>query len=905
MKLQINFCEACVAPFWRHSCVTVGWKNRGIPLHGYLTMNTRKLSICTAVSLANALFVANAVQAQDGSDSERIEEVYVYGQRAMMEGAIQRQRDSDQIMSVITRDAIGNFPDQNVAESVRRLSGVNVLNDQGEGRFIAVRGLDPGLNSSSVNGVRLPSPEAGTRAVALDVIASELVESIEVVKTLTPDLNADTIGAAINIATTRAFDVEEPFLSIKGEQQYNDLAEAWSPKAVVDFMYPVNERFGIAGGLSWQDREFSTDNVEADGWDVTDGGIAYADTIEYRDYDVVRERTSGSLSVDFQATDSTVLYARAMYSLFEDTESRRALIMEMDEEPSDGDSNSARFLSGDGEIAFEREQKDRYEAQEIRTFSVGGETNLENWDFDYMASYAYSEEHEKDTQDPTTFAAGFEDPGALGIAFDYSDRDLPRYSIFEGADAFFDPTTYEFDGLEVVDALAEDEEITLKFDAARHFRLNDGELEVKFGASLRQRTKESDTRIDVYDGFDGDYTLADVLGRQSYGLIDVEPTSSVGRVRAFNNANFDRFEFNQFDTDVESNIGDFSMDEDITAGYLMGTWRSNAWTVIGGVRVEDTENEVRANRTEIFEEGAELDGVVLEDDTVVITPTSDTNSYTNWLPSLSLRLNATDDLVMRAGFFSSVVRPNPEQLAPIFVVEESGGGDREGEFGNPDLDPYEAFNVDASVEWYFADASVLSGGVFYKDIENFIFNTNFDADTPPFNGVYNGIAFTEAVIPQNGESAEVLGFEVNYQQVMSFLPAPFNGLLLGLNYTYTDAEGDTGERVIPLPAAAENTFNAMLGYESDRISLRLTAAYRDSYLDELGGDPDEDRYVEDHLQIDLTANFDVTDSIKIYSQFINLNDEPYVAYQNGPSRQRLLQYEEYSWTGRIGVQVTF
>jgi sulfur relay (sulfurtransferase) DsrC/TusE family protein len=105
-------------------------------------------------------------------------------------------------------------------------------------------------------------------------------------------------------------------------------------------MYPVNDRFGIAGGLSWQDREFSTDNVEADGWDVTDGGIAYADTIEYRDYDVVRERTSGSLSVDFQATDSTVLYARAMYSLFEDTESRRALIMEMDEEPSDGDASA-------------------------------------------------------------------------------------------------------------------------------------------------------------------------------------------------------------------------------------------------------------------------------------------------------------------------------------------------------------------------------------------------------------------------------------------------------------------------------------------------------------------------------------------------------------------------------------
>ncbi|MEE4660005.1 MAG: TonB-dependent receptor, partial [Halieaceae bacterium] len=465
--------------------------------------------------------------------------------------------------------------------------------------------------------------------------------------------------------------------------------------------------------------------------------------------------------------------------------------------------------------------------------------------------------------------------------------------------------TYEFDGLEVVDALAEDEEFTYKVDAQKLFRLNSGDLEVKFGASLRQRTKENDTQIDVYGDFANDYTLADVVGSQSYGLLDMQPTPSVGRVRRFNNSNFDLFELDQLDTDIESNIADFEIDEDITAGYLMGTWRTDLWTIIGGVRVEDTENDVRANRTEIFEEGAELNGEILEDDTVVITPTSDSNNYTNWLPSLSVRYNARDDIVMRAGFFSSVVRPGPEQLAPIFAVEESGGGDREGEFGNPDLDPYEAFNFDASVEWYFADASVLSGGIFYKDIENFIFNTVFDEDTPPFNGFYNGIPFTEAVIPQNGESAEVVGFEVNYQQVMSFLPGPFSGILVGLNYTYTDAEGDTGERSIPLPASAENTFNATLGYETDRISLRLTAAYRDKYLDELGGSPEEDRYVEDHMQIDLTANYDITDSIKIYSQFINLNDEPFVAYQRGPQRRRLLQYEEYSWTGRVGLQVTF
>jgi len=375
-------------------------------------------------------------------------------------------------------------------------------------------------------------------------------------------------------------------------------------------------------------------------------------------------------------------------------------------------------------------------------------------------------------------------------------------------------------------------------------------------------------------------------------------------VRAFTNATLDRFERNELDSIVESNVGDFSVDEDITAGYLMGTWRAGALTVIGGVRVERTENDVAANRTEIIEEGSEFEGEILEDDIVVLTPTRDDNSYTNWLPSLSVRFDARDDLVLRAGFFSSVVRPGPEQLAPIFTVEEAGG-DREGEFGNPSLDPYEALNFDGSVEWYFADASVLSGGVFYKEIENFIFSTVFDEDTPPFNGVYNGVSFTEGVIPQHGEDAQVLGFELNYQQLFTFLPAPFDGLLVGLNYTYTDADGDTGERDIDLPAAAENTYNATLGYETDRLSIRLTAAFRDEYLDELGGDPEEDRYVDEHLQVDLTANFDVTDSLKIYSQFINLNDEPFYAFQRGPGGDRTLQYEEYSWTARVGLQWTF
>ena len=162
----------------------------------------------------------------------------------------------------------------------------------------------------------------------------------------------------------------------------------------------------------------------------------------------------------------------------------------------------------------------------------------------------------------------------------------------------------------------------------------------------------------------------------------------------------------------------------------------------------------------------------------------------------------------------------------------------------------------------------------------------------------------------NGDTAKVKGLELNYQQALDFLPGLLDGVLVGLNYTYTDAEGDVpdgdgGMRSISLPAAAENTYNAMLGYEKGGLSLRLTAAYRDEYLDELGSDAETDRFVKDHLQIDASAKYRFTDRVQGFVEFVNMGDEPYVAFQKGPNGDRLLQYETYSWTGKFGVRLTY
>ncbi len=190
------------------------------------------------------------------------DQILVLGQSGNLASSLSRKRASDGVSDVLTRDAIGQFPDQNVAELLRRLPGVNVLNDQGEGRFVSVRGLDPELNSTSLNGVRVPAPESDVRSVALDVISADLIESIEVKKSLTPDMDADTIGASVEIKTTSAFDRQKPLYKAKLEGSYNDYVGTVTPKGSVDVSTRLGDNVGISLGASYYKREFETDNSE-------------------------------------------------------------------------------------------------------------------------------------------------------------------------------------------------------------------------------------------------------------------------------------------------------------------------------------------------------------------------------------------------------------------------------------------------------------------------------------------------------------------------------------------------------------------------------------------------------------------------------------------------------------------
>jgi TonB-dependent receptor len=843
-------------------------------------------------------------------------DVLVTGQRANLASSLSRQRGADGVESVLTRDSIGQFPDQNVAESVRRAPGVNVLNDQGEGRFVAVRGLDPSLNASSINGVRVPAPEADTRSVALDVVASELIESIEIKKSLTPDMDADTIGASVEINTTSAFDRKKDLLAFSLEGSFNDYVGHTTPKGSLTFSKKLGDTFGISGGASYYLREFETDNIEQDDWTTDDDGNAYAETTEYRDYDVRRERIGGSLSLDWQPFASTRLYARGIYNSFTDQEDRRRLIFDTSDAFVTAGANGAVFSAADGEdsedvrVRVERDLKDRFEAQTIQSYQIGGDTAVGPWQFRYAAAWSRAEEEENGSIDPINFRRDFaaEDGDDLNVAFDYSNYLRPRFTV-SGASVgdFNDPTQYEFDSFDRTTlSRSTDREWNFRGDVTRSFTLPRGTFEIQAGGKARLRQKSFDLNIDTFDGYDGDFTLADVLGAQTYRLAGLGPLVRKQGERDFLRANAAGFERDVLGSTFDSAVEDYSVGEDIISGYVLGRYQAGPLRAIAGVRMEHTKNDIRGNQVTLATVETDDDEVT----TLTVDPVRVRRSYTDWLPSALVRFEATNDVVLRAGVFKSLVRPSIGQLAPRFSVEREND-EGEGTFGNPDLKPYRAWNVDAGAEWYFAKSSVLQAGFFYKDIRDYIADVRFSVDSPPYNGVYRGIAFDEATIPQNIGDATIRGVEVGYAQTFPMLPAPFDGLLVNLNYTFTDADGQTfddetgGVRDIPLPASSRHTFNTVLGYEKGRLSVRLAGTYRDKYLDELNTTPDTDRYVRQHFQLDASARFRLTPNVQIFGDWVNINNAKYVAYQNFADARRLLQYEQYSYTLKFGVRANF
>ena len=832
-----------------------------------------------------------------GTGGEALEEVIVYGQAAALASALSQERSAGNLISVLDTDAMGQFPDQNVAESLRRLSGVSVENDQGEGRYVVIRGMDPDLNSTSINGLRATTGEP-RRALQLDVIPSDVLDGIEVHKTLTADMDGDAIGGSINVRTLSAFSRKGAYAKGRVESSYNELAESWNPK--VSFagsnIFELNSgrRLGVAGAISWNDRDLHIDNNELDDWAEADNGSDFSEEFQTRLYTVGRERIGGVLNLDLDVSDSTRLYAYTLYSEFTDTELRNRTTFGFDEDEID-QATATDTMTSYNVVEIERDTKGRsFKGQIAENLSIalGSETQLDEWLVETRLGYSYGREKTPD-QVSGVWVAEFETgdgnitDGSPVLTLDRSNPQVPVVQS-DFWSVLSDASLYELDEIENAHDKSEDTQTSFSLDFTRET----GFGSMKFGAQARWREKKTNEDVELWSN-DDTWFLSDALlpnGGSTYNFptpVDPVPDNRIERDIL---AGESGIEFEDLDSEIDSNVADFVFDEDILAFYGMGTWDMDRATVTAGIRVERTELDNRGNSVEFIEEDQNGAGDPPED-IVIVTPISATNSYTDVLPSASIRFDFNDRLVGRASIFKSVVRPRVEEVAYRVAIE-----DGEGEIGNPDLDPFSAWNLDASIAYYPTELSVVSVGLFYKQIEDFIFVQELeDYD-------FLGTTLDAAFIALNGEDATALGIEFNYQQHFGFLSPPFDGLIVGLNYTYVDAEADTGDRKIDMPKQSENIANLLLGYEKGGFDLRIAMKYRDRYIDELV-EPGLDRYTDGHTQWDVTAKYRFSDSWQIYAEITNLDAEP--EYYYAGHRSRAYQYDEYGTTSAIGFQYNF
>jgi TonB-dependent receptor len=837
-----------------------------------------------------------------GDDVRYLDNVLVVGSAAAQAGAINQQRASDSIISVIDSDGLGNFPDTTVADSLARVPGLSIETDQGEGRYVSIRGINTDLIGTSINGVRTPSPE-DRRGVLLDGVPSDLLDGIEIQKSLTPDLDADSLGGFINLKTISAFDRDGRFIRAKVEGRWNEITEEISPKATITYSEVFGDTFGVALSANFQDLQIESHNNEA-GEFALENGVGYLnDDLENRWYDLTRQRLGLVANFDWRVNESTDLYLRTLYNNYTDDEVRNKLeFRDLDDVEDDGS------IASDGSTTLPLNEVDaevrvRKETRNIQTLAIGGETQTGDWTFEYEASYAFADEQDDENHDVTFRFEDIQDSFPGDVTFDLSDPQQPRLTGAQSViDAIYDPANYQLDAFEREASVNEDTEYGARFDISKDTLIGNMPVVWKAGAKLRDREK---VRDENFLFFEPDLNLADFANDtliDDWRLANAQPTwpdpvLTRGLRGQFNSP--DDADFDEEGSFFDSNIADYIINEQVLAAYGMGTFDFGPATIVAGVRVEQTNTDL---------EGKSVAEDALTSDTISLS-----NDYTNVLPSVNARYEITEKMIGRAAYYAAVVRPAFGDMAPFAEINDDRD---EAIIGNPNLDPLEADNFDISLEYYPTELSVISVGVFYKDIENAIFPATFDAADLPA-----GIDLT--AIPaefQNGDDtdggeieeygtfinvsdSEVFGLELNYVQGLGDLTDALDGFLVSANLTLTDSESVLPDgRVVPLLKQSDTVWNVALGYDKGPWDLRISANYRGDYLDELV-DENLDRTTDDRTLVEASAKYKVNDMLQLYLEGKNLTDEPEYYYFG--SERRLSQYDEFGRTFILGARLTF
>ncbi len=838
----------------------------------------------------------------------KAEQVNVVADAYGLDESINQQRTSDNILNVMPKAVIQSLPNANIADVAGRMPGVSLERDEGEGKYVQVRGTEPRLTNTTVDGVQLPAPEDNVRQFKLDTIPANIVGSVEVEKTLSPNQDAEAIGGTVNLVTKKAEDLPTLQLEAFGgftpieNTRYLGLASGTG-----GMRFGADKRFGILVSGSYDYNGRGIDDIEPSPNDTLVPSYGSMDIREYRYF---RDRLGFGGSLDYKLKEATSgLFLHYFFSDFKDY------------------GNKWKYTLNDGGPP-EFTTSSRLPDYGILAVILGGKHVLSNsWlSWEVSAARAYQ-----------SAAAG--NPGATFdpipgtplsnltscVNLPSSNWRFPQWSPSCFGPPTYDPSQYtitEYDGTQGITS-----QVNLQgsLSYAKNYHLGSHFSTVEFGGMIRNAHKGQDAYSATYDQtFIPNPSNPPVSPMTNYLSGFTNPhyyfnKYSLGPVTDYNKIvgnlnqviNQGVLAYDGPSTIFGSVLSNFDSTERISAGYVMNTIEFGRFRLQAGLRIEATQlNILGYSTTNNSSSTAET-----------VVPQQANPWYWDPLPVVQLRYRLTDNSGLRASYGRGIGRPNPYDMVPYVTVDQSTNP-YTVDIGNPKLKPQHANNYDLLYEHYLKPYGAFQAGFFYKQMSQpiyYILDPHYQGTEYP---QYLGDNFSYII---NGVNANLYGFEAAYSQHLGFLPGALSGFGITANFTKTGSNAGQLPLRTDNPALQRQTptmWNLGPTYDRGRFSARLGATYNSASIyqyqweqctaqqSQLGicEDPANlgpkgplgDNYLYAHLQLDAQASVRVQKSLTVLWQGFNLSNEVFGFY-NG-SQQYLTQREFYKPTYSFGLR---
>src|SRR5258708_6500281 len=855
------------------------------------------------------------------------EQVIVPGERERgEEEAINREMTADNILKVLPAEVITSLPNTNIADAVGRLPSVSLERDEGEGKYVQIRGTEPRLTNLTLDGVHVPSPES-VRQVKLDAIPADLVDSVEINKTLSPSQEGDAIGGSVNLVTKRAG--ERPYMSLQTMGGYTPVGLGGRLNEVdgtVGKRFGHEKRLGLLFGGSYDYNQRGTDDIEpsqgvnpifgnpADR-SIQTGTFSGPSGTDVREYAFYRHRYGFVGSADYKLGQGSLIYLRGLFSHFLDYGEDWIVT------PAVGTFTSSTTTLNDGTLDYSHVI--RRPQQRIFNVIAGANHSLGKTLITYEGALGQGRSK------VDFYSAHLSGPSNVQFAVDTSHPFVPKFNQVAG-DNIFDPANYNLGGgnfnfFKTVSMATDnhifERDLTGSASLTRQYILGSHFGAWEIGFKVRDAHKSSNFHEPIFDTNPRFTSLAPLTtfvgGTKNpnpgyyFGNYRLLPLTNFDKILSYFNANRSQFIETVDFEHLISDSKDYSTKERVVAGYVQNTITVGHFKVLGGLRIEGTQASFLgtiATFSKTVRDPITGDFKFLSD-----SPAPGAQTYTNFQPSVQVQYNINGSTNIRVAYGRGIARPNFSDLPPFQLYEQ---GRNRVTIGNPALKPTHANDYDLLFEHYLKSVGIVEAGWFYKDLSDPIFQIQTTPTTGPFTGF-------QQRQPINGRNAHITGVEFAWQQHFTFLPGLLNGFGVSANYSYTTSQAkfpidpNTGTPTrMDSPALlrqAPNNWNFDTTYDKGPISARLGLTHNDrnifAYNFQDGADggikgPNGDVYYYPHTQVDAQVSYRLPrgHGVHFIVSMLNLNNEVFGFYQG--SEQFPIQREYYSRTISGGLRWT-